>query len=106
MIDGFADIDDETLNILSAVDSDTFDFRYYIELCERKIGKRNLEILQRYYVDKEPIKKIAREEGVSVPILRVRFQRWKKYCAQVIRSTIWTDLILIVGIALHKNSLK
>lgn len=106
VIDGFADIGDETLNILSAADSDAFDFSYYMELCEQRIGKRNLEILQRYYVDKESIKKIAKEEGVSVPIMHVRFQRWKKYCAQIIRSTIWTDLILIVGVVLHKNRLK
>lgn len=104
VIDGFADTESEALKSIPGVEK--FDFSAYMKLCERKIGKRNLENLQRYYVDKEPIGRIAREEGVSVPVMRVRFQRWRKYCARAIRSTIWMDSILIIGLVIHRNGLK
>lgn len=97
------DVQEEAQAILSAMDFHPCDFQMYLRLCEQRIGKRKLEILLRHYVDEEPIQKIAREEGVATPVLRMRFQRWRRYCAQVIRSTLWADLILLISGAIHKN---
>ena len=106
IIDRFVEVESRKgeSNIVAGVP--VYNFGLYMELCEQKIGKKNMEMLQRYYVDKESIKIIAKEAGVAVPIMRMRFHRWKKYCAQIIRSVIRADLMLIIGIAIYKNSIK
>ena len=94
----------DTERIENTAAKEIFDFKKYMEICENEIGKDNLETFQRYYIDKEDIGKIARENGVSIPVMRMRFHRWKKYCARAIKATAWLDLIIVVGMFIHKRS--
>lgn len=75
----------------------------YTKLCEKRIGKKNFELLQAYYIDKKPLDELAQKEGVAVGTMRVRMHRWRKRCAQVIRSIAWSELLLLVSLISGKR---
>ena len=106
IIDHFLGIDSLKVERATITNIQKYDLKQYLELCEQRIGKENLEYLQRYYVDKESIHTIARDAGVTVPVMRTCFHRWRKYCANLLRDIMKTDLMLILIMILISGNIK
>lgn len=102
LIDDYASID-RAANVAEKDDMEALDLEYYIELCEKRIGKKNFEIMQAYYTDREESKKIAEREGMSPGALRVQIHRWRKACAEVIKKAAGAEMILLVYLLVGKR---
>lgn len=100
MIDDFADLDKIAME--KAQGEEVISLDTYIKLCEERIGKKNFEILRAHYIDKKPVKELAKEQGVAVTTMRVRIHRWKKYCVEVIKTIARSELMVIVGLLIRK----